>query len=188
MADVQIGDWSRERHVVRVEGLAEAREILQRLPHNIIRNAVTAAVRAGNRVVIMEARRQAPIGDTGRLAKSIRGSVKFDRHRGIVYGSVRPKNTKKERKTGKATYYGKFVIGGTRPHVIPKEGTDAMAIKGNVFARIEHPGAKANPFMDRAAHMAFDGAVAAFRKKYAERAEAETAKLRAEIQRIGERF
>lgn len=188
MADVRIGDWSKSHHPVTVEGLAEAREILNRLPQNIIRNAVTAAVRAGNRVVITEARQQAPRGQTGQLAKSIRGSVKTDRRRGIVYGRVRPKATKREREAGKSTHYAKFVVGGTKPHRIPKQGTDALAFKGRVRSAVDHPGARPNPFMERAAEMAFDGAVAAFRAKYAERARVETQKLRAEVQRIGERF
>lgn len=159
---------------VRVEGLEQAQTALKRLEYNARRRVVSAGVRAANAEAVKRARSAAPV-DQGNLRRQIRASVRIDRKSGKVIGRVRPKATKTEKGKGhsKAAAYLHLVIRGTKPHGIG----GPVVIGGQIVSRVQHPGARPNPFMDRAAQAAFTPSVAAFTRKFREKMEAETKKV-----------
>jgi len=174
---------------VRIEGAEKTRKVLAHLDMAARRRVVSAAVRAGNKVLITTARRLAPV-DTGNLRRQISGSVKNDRTTGTVTGLVRAKRTKAmlKKRSSNAARYLHLVTGGTRPHLIPdatapikRDGTEkrnALVTPFGYVSRIEHPGTRPQPFMDAAANVAYRPALSAFEKQFAEKMRAETAKVR----------
>ena len=188
---------------IRIEGVSRAVANLDTLEYNARRRVVSAAVRAANAVVVRAARVNAP-KRSGALSASIRGSLKLDRSTGSLIGTVAFKSTKAQKRKGRDAFYAHMVIGGTKLHQIPKAhavarmrkekyggGADMRyaanrgtrtrryaAFEGHVFSRVQHPGIKPNPFMERAAEASFSAAVAAFTAKFGGRMEAETSKLR----------
>lgn len=189
---------------IRIEGVARAVANLRSLEYNTRRRVVSAAVRAANAVVVKEARAQAP-RRRGALAASIRGSLKLDRSTGTLVGAIAFKSTKAQKRKGWDAFYAHMVIGGTKPHQIPRSHKVARLRKekygggkdmryaanrgtiarryavfgGRVYSRVQHPGIKPNPFMERTADTSFTAAVAAFQTKFSEAMEAEIAKLSA---------
>jgi hypothetical protein len=81
---------------------------------------------------------------TGLLAKSIRGRRSRLIGTGAVVGPVGG---------AKHAWYGWFVVRGTTPHRMPKQGTIgkiALMFNAEIIHSVEHPGNKANNFVDRA--------------------------------------
>lgn len=166
---------------VRLEGASTANRILKDLEFKVRRRIVTAAVRAGCRELIKEVRARCPV-DRGHLKKQFRTSVKMQRATGQVIGKVKPKPTKGQRAKGQghAGRYLHFVVGGTKPHQIPKPGRQAvMLVGGQPYSRIDHPGARPRPFMDEAARFGMPHAMRAFTLKMDERMRKELLKIRA---------
>lgn len=161
-----------------VRGLRSAARALEGLERKARRRVCSAAVRAGNGVFIKEARRLAPYR-TGQMRRQIRGSVKMQQASGTVVGTVQPRSTKKERRKGQKAHAAHLVVGGTKPHVIRARSADSLRFGRVYVEQVNHPGARANPFMERAANTAFRDAVKAFDKKYAERLDVEARKARA---------
>lgn len=89
-------------------------------------------------LLISMVKAEAPV-QTGRLLKGISGRTLSNPTRTIVTSSAP---------------YTKYVIGGTRPHMIYPRNARALSftIGGRrVFAsRVQHPGTKPNPFHERA--------------------------------------
>jgi HK97 gp10 family phage protein len=188
---------------IRIEGVSRAVANLDTLEYNARRRVVSAAVRAANAVVVRAARVNAP-KRSGALSASIRGSLKLDRSTGSLIGTVAFKSTKAQKRKGMDAFYAHMVIGGTKAHQIPtahaaarmrKEkyggGADMRyaanrgararryaAFEGRVFSRVQHPGIKPNPFMERTAKATFAAAVGAFTAKFAASMDAEVNKLR----------
>lgn len=51
---------------------------------------------------------------------------------------------------GRTAYYRRWVVGGTKPHVIlPKTPGRRIRIAGGFATAVHHPGAKANPYVER---------------------------------------
>jgi HK97 gp10 family phage protein len=162
---------------INVRGIEQALANLRTLEFAARRRVVSAAVRAANAVVVKAAKLHAP-RRTGAMADSIRGSLKLDRMTGTVVGSIKFKSSKAQKKKGRDAYYAHMVIGGTRPHEIPKFEKRYAVFGGRVFSRVQHPGIKPNPFMERVAESSFKPAVAAFEKRFATGMETEISKLR----------
>ena len=82
-----------------------------------------------------EATKEAPVVE-GRL----RGNI-----------SVLPKNRKGERSVGNTALidYAKYVYYGTKPHVILPKKKKALKTPYGTFKKVNHPGTKANPYLDR---------------------------------------
>jgi hypothetical protein len=172
---------------VDVRGIEQSLANLRTLEFAARRRVVSAAVRAANAVVVKAAKLHAP-RRTDALADSIRGSLRLDRLTGTVVGSIKFQSTKSQKKKGRDAYYAHMVIGGTKPHAIPKSHKRVKkgrvirkyaVFGGRVFSRVQHPGIKPNPFMERVAESSFTPAVKAFEQRFTTAMETEINKLRA---------
>lgn len=118
-----------------VKGLDQLNAFLQQLPVKIERNVLRGSLRAGMNVVKPVA--QSSIHSvSGALAKGLKVGT---RARG---GTV----TANLRATGPHRYIAHLVEFGTRPHRIAAKGKSLFF--GGVFAKsVDHPGARAKPFL-----------------------------------------
>ena len=151
---------------VHVKGLAELGRALQRFDEKMRKRLVRGALRAGARIIELRAESIVPV-KSGKLKRSIRISTK---QRGtLVIASVKAGATGKK---GDA-FYGHMVERGTRPHSLRPKLRKAIRFADGSFARgrIEHPGAKADPFLNpalqQAAGQALEVAAAYLRNRIA---------------------
>lgn len=137
-----------------VKGLAALQAALDQLPAKIEANIMRGALRAGAKVMLDEAKRLVPVGDSSAENKRLYGG-----RPGLLRDSIR---IKIKLKAGKVTasvvaggktkgggdpYYARFVEYGTAPHVI-KAGPGKFLPLGNGFLKsVQHPGARKRPFM-----------------------------------------
>lgn len=122
-------------------GLKQLDEALQSLPDKLQRNVLRAALRAGGKPIADEAKRLVPV-DSGRLQKSIKVTSR------LVQGTPTAKVSVGGRKKGQP-FYAHLIEFGTAAHAImAREGTKSLFINGVAVGKyVEHPGAKAKPFM-----------------------------------------
>lgn len=162
---------------VRVEGLERAKRALEALEYKARRRVCQGAVRAASREIVKRVKSEAPV-DTGHLKAQVRLSVKLDRRTGMVTGTIKPKPSKAQRGRGQghANKYLHLVVAGTKPHVIKPRTKEALTIGGNVVEEVKHPGAKANPFMDRAYQATSKQAIDLFTKTFGTKLEDEARK------------
>jgi HK97 gp10 family phage protein len=114
-------------------GLSDLQAFLDKLPAKIERNVVRGALRAGANVVKPIA--QANIHDvSGHLAASLK--VTTQSRGGRVTASVYTRE-----------FYAHFVEYGTGPHRIAAYRAGALVINGRLVKSVEHPGARARPFL-----------------------------------------
>ena len=144
---------------VRVTGLAEAQQRLLKIEAKVRKSILRKAVRTGGKELLKAARGQAPV-DTGWLRSQLRVSVKIDTRIGTATATIRAKRTKAQARRGQKTrrQIVHLVTMGTRPHTI----RGPVAIGPGVYQRVDHPGARANPFLDRALAQAGRAAIASF--------------------------
>ncbi len=130
-----------------VSGSKEVEAELLAYPAKVEVRVVRRSLPVGGRIVRDAMRVEAP-AKSGRLRKTIR--VKTTLKKGRVTSRV----TVGDRKVG--VFYAHMVLGGTKAHVIRvRDGTKSLRIGGvtaNFVMRksVQHPGAKANNFTDRA--------------------------------------
>lgn len=145
-----------------LEGLADDR---------IMRSIRRGGIRAAAAAVATKARAFAPRRG-GELAQSIRvrTRVRGDDVTGFVMAGTRAQvlgggrvviRARSARRTNVA-FYARFVEEGTQPHVIRASTGKALGIGGQAYASVRHPGARANPFMARAAQSGTAAAATAF--------------------------
>jgi HK97 gp10 family phage protein len=157
------------RVTVKLEGVQQAVAALTRIERSARRRAVSAGVRAGNKILRTRARSEAP-AKTGALRKSINASVNMDQATGTVIGTIYAgKATKAMTKRGQTAYYAHMVHGGTRPHAINRR----VKIGGTYTYVSQHPGARPNPFMERAMTASAQQAIAAFTTAFGAKVEEE---------------
>jgi len=128
---------------IDVRGLAEVQAALRQLgdgPQS--RRALQKASTAGARALKPYVQREAPVGKTRRLRRSISArQARKDRPAAVV--SSRPK----------VAFYRHMVIRGTRPHPIVPDERKALAFTAGgrdlVRSRVLHPGTRPNPFIER---------------------------------------
>lgn len=170
---------------IQVQGLADLDALLKSLPAKIEANVIRGAVRAGQKVVVDDAKANVP-SDSGALLKSIK--IKADRsanRRGYVRADV---------VAGDATaWYSHLIEFGTgqfyegtgrsvrKPYVIwarDKEGKryssrqirranrgsneSALYFQGKMYSKVIHPGIKPEGFMRNAARLLDGPALDAF--------------------------
>lgn len=131
------------------EAIIGGRELdafLQQLPVKIERNILRAAMRAGANVFKAAAKEGVPVDD-GDLKASIRVTTKSKN--GTVYGSLKA--------GGKKAPHWHWVEFGTAAHKIKAKPHHALGFAGVTVREVDHPGARARPFM----RPAFDSAAAA---------------------------
>jgi HK97 gp10 family phage protein len=106
---------------IKVQGLAELRNALARLPQNVGRNALRGAVNAGAKAIADEVRDRSPV-DTGTLRRAVyrkqirelSGPVRQTFFVGVRHGK-RYQNVKAGKKTvNMDAWYWRFIEFGTR--------------------------------------------------------------------------
>lgn len=153
-------------------------DLLKTLSVKLQRNVLRAALSAGARVIVKEAKQRAPVGPTsstneavyggypGALKDSVRLSSGVDRN-GMPFASAKAGG---QTKRGADTYYVQFVEYGARPHVIRPRGKKRLQLGGQFIAgTVMHPGMQGKPFMRPAVDAAQAAAVAAVAAKIRER-------------------
>lgn len=165
--------WNSSRDiggVVRIDGLAELQRNLEELPAKIEQNVMRGALRAGATEIADEARRLVPV-NSGQLRESIRVSVR-PMPGGRIIATVKAGGRFKVYTAGKAIkgapyrtsregggidyhapFYAHFVEFGTARHWIRPKNRKSLFIAGLLREAVDHPGARAKPFM----RPAFDG-------------------------------
>lgn len=118
--------------LTHVRGLAELQALLDTLPAKMEQNIIRGALRAGMKPIIDDAKRNVAVA-SGVLRDGLRISVRAKG--GKVTASLKA--------GGKHGYLASFIEYGTRPHRIP----GPLVIGGRVIAGVDHPGARARPFM-----------------------------------------
>lgn len=151
-----------------VQGLAELDKALAELPMKMQRNWMRGALRAGAKVQKAEAQKNAPVGPPSSAGASrhggyrgaLRDSIRIStRVRGDTVRSIVTAGGKS--KSGVATFYAGWVEEGTEPHEIRPKGGRSLFFAGLLRRIVEHPGARAQPFMTPALHTTVAAAVAA---------------------------
>ena len=167
---------------ITVKGMENLERNLKELGKKVATKVVRAAIREGAKPMVLAARVKAP-KRTGRLASSIRLSgTRVSKRTGTMRGLINTRVTKKTA-TGseKGVYfsrkrtlrYAHLVIGGTDKHIIP----GPVNIHGKIYENVEHPGAKPNPFFERAFDASAKRGLQAFTVKFGQRFDAEVLKL-----------
>ena len=103
--------------------------------------ALRAATTAAAKAAVPRLAAATPVGRTGNLRDAVRHKAMRKRY-GI--GSVVAPMGKKAR-------HRHLVTGGTKPHVIAGPPGGFLRIGDRYLRSVHHPGARANPFVDRAA-------------------------------------
>lgn len=187
--------------VTGVTGLAELKRMMHELPARIEGNITRSALRAGQAVVLKQARLEVP-AESGALRRSLR--IRFDRkaaRRGVVRVNL---------VAGDATaWYAHLVEYGTasfytgsgrsvrKPYVISAKdsagkrfgsrekrrinhGSEAGALywQGIMVEKVIHPGSRPKPFMRTAIDKAQAAAIQAVQAYFASRVPQEVQKLR----------
>lgn len=116
-----------------IKGGRELDAFLQTLPVKVEKNIMRSALRAGVRVIADEAKRNVPVV-TGETRKSLK--VGTSAKRGKVKAYVRSNLQK-----------AIWIEFGTAAHVINHKAKEALAFGGTVTESVQHPGAKAKPYM-----------------------------------------
>ncbi len=120
-----------------VKGLAELQRALDQLPAKLEANVLRGALRAGANVVLAEAKARVPV-DTGLLRDGLKVSTRS--RRGVVMAKVKA--------TGKHAYKAVWVEFGTAAHKISAKKKGGSLSLGGLFVRgVQHPGARARPFL-----------------------------------------
>lgn len=136
---------------IEVKGLADLQRAMDELPAKLQKNVMRGALRAGAKVLAAEARQLVPVA-SGELRDTIRHSSKIEN--GVAIGYVRAGASKKSKKG----WYVRFVEFGTAAHIIKVRKGRVLALG---VSKVEHPGAKKQPFMRPALDRAGLRAVAA---------------------------
>lgn len=139
---------------IKVRGLSELNQFLQQLPAKIEANVLRGALRAGAKVILMEARRLAPVGPPnsenarlyggyeGALRDSIRVGATSKRGRITAYVKAGGKSAK----TKADVYYAHFLEYGTAAHKITA-AKGGWLFFGKFAKAVMHPGIQPRPFM-----------------------------------------
>lgn len=136
--------------MTKVHGLAELERAMRQFPDKLSRNVLRGALRAGGKEIEREAKVQAP-ARTGALRESIRVSTRV--RQGQPTATVSAGN--------KRAWYASMVEFGTAAHLIKPKHRSSMLVAGLLRERVDHPGAKARPFMVPATDAASPRAIVA---------------------------
>ena len=128
----------------QITGLDELQKALDQLPVNVERKILRGALRAGQKVVLEQAK--ASINNvSGALAESLRISTRKGRN-GQISARVIAGN--------KTAFYAHMVEFGTTKHLIKPKNRKSMLVAGMMSEVVNHPGARKKPFMRPAADAA----------------------------------
>ncbi len=142
-----------------VQGVDEVIKQLLEFPVKFEKNIVRGGLRAMAAVVVQVARPMVPVGRGVRhpgasasLAETLRVSTGIKGNQ--VVASVKIGDLRK------GVFYARMVLGGTKAHLIMARNQGALRLTGGVIRKeVEHPGARANPFLDAAFNASREQAV-----------------------------
>ena len=151
---------------VEIKGVPQLLAALERLGPKIENNVMRGALRAGMKVIELEAKRNVSVV-SGELKRTIRSGVKRKRVNGklVAYVSAGPKEKpvkgKKAAKDANDGWYAHFVEFGTASHIIKARPPNKTLAIGP--AEVMHPGAPKKPFLRPAVDSKGQEALAAAR-------------------------
>ena len=150
-----------------VQGVDEVVKRLLEFPVKFEQNIVRGGLRAMAVVVKNAARPLVPVGHgvlhpgaSASLADTLRvssyGVGLRDRAGRTLFASVKVGDRRK------GVFYAAMVLSGTKPHLIRARNQGFLRFTGGFFTKmVEHPGARAQPFLDTAFNASKDAAVRA---------------------------
>ncbi len=138
-----------------VKGFADLQRALDQLAPKIERNVMSGALRAGAKVIQLDAKQRCPVGPP-----SSRGAKKYKLYAGALRDSIRV-GTKTARgvvtatikaggkaKNGAVVFYANMIERtGSIAHMIRARKGSSITIGGNNYTSVDHPGMNAQPFM-----------------------------------------
>jgi HK97 gp10 family phage protein len=148
--------------LVNIKGGEELQQFLNQLPVKVEKNIMRSALRAGAKVIEKEALSNlfdAGAIDSGDLARSLRVSTAA--RRGKVTASVKAGDQR--------AWYWRFVEFGTAAHTIKGKNGKRLFFNGTIVSSVNHPGARAKPFMRPALDSKSSEAIRAVGRKIGER-------------------
>lgn len=132
-----------------VDGLAELEQFLDKLPKNIIEKVMRGGLRAGQVVILRDAKDRCPVEEPSDYARkwgaypgALRDSLRVGTPRVTADGNVVSRLTAGNKKA----FYARWVEFGTKPHMIRARNGGALAIGGGAYKSVQHPGARPYPF------------------------------------------
>jgi HK97 gp10 family phage protein len=131
---------------------------LQQVSVKVEKNILRAALRAGANEFKEDARQQVPV-DEGDLRRSIRVSTRAKK--GTVYAYLKA--------GGRKAPHAHLVEFGTAAHKIMAKKGSALVVNGKAVRDVDHPGAKAKPFMRPSFDTGAQSALVAVGEKIRER-------------------
>ena len=139
--------------MLKVEGYAEAKRILDELPNAMQKRMLLAALRSSTKPMLRSARSKVPV-KSGRLKRQLRIIRYKDRNapKSEVDVAVKPVFERTKKKGAINEYYGKFIHEGTKDPRTSKKGKllvfeNERGVK--VFTR-SVKGIRPTPFLERA--------------------------------------
>lgn len=137
---------------VRVDMKDEVSPYLERISEEKRAKALRSSTTAGAKAAAPILAAETPVGKTGNLRGAVRHKAMKKRYGiGSVVAPMGPKAAHRH-----------LVMFGTKPHYIPGPAGGFLSVGDRYLRGVHHPGAKANPFVDRAASAMQDAADAAF--------------------------
>lgn len=139
--------------MVNVKGLDALLAELDKLPVKIEANATRSALRTAALVVAADAKRRVPVGEPSqenkRLYHDYAGALRASIHvnTGLKGGVPSATIVAGGHYKGTDTYYAHFVEWGTAAHWIRPAAAKSLFIAGLLRQAVQHPGARAHPFM-----------------------------------------
>lgn len=121
---------------VQLAGLADLQAMLDQLPANIEKKLMRSALRAGQKVVLEQAKFSIH-NVSGALAKSLR--ISTSARGGVVKATVKAGDKK--------AFYAHMVEFGTAAHFIKPKSAKSLFFAGVMKEGVDHPGARKSPFM-----------------------------------------
>jgi HK97 gp10 family phage protein len=125
---------------VNVKGLRELQAFLDQLPAKMESNIMRGALRAGAKPIRIDAQRNLQTNgsvETGELVKGIKVTTRS--RKGVVTATIKT--------AGKHGYIANWIEHGTAAHWIKPKNARSLFFAGLFAEVIEHPGARAKPFM-----------------------------------------
>ena len=134
-----------------VKGLSELQKLLDTLPAKLEANVMRGALRAGAKPILEEAKRNVPV-ESGTLRDGLKIGTKS--RNGTVSASVKV--------SGRHAFIAPWIEFGTRAHVITGRDGGSLFFGGGTFVKsVQHPGARARPFLRPALDSQSNAAVVA---------------------------
>lgn len=166
---------------VQVDGFSELNDLLLMLPLAIEKKLLRGALRAGQKVILAEARMHCPVDEppqqfkqkygsyAGALRDSLRISTRLDKRNGQIVSTLRAGDKK--------SFYARWVEFPTARHIIRAHNGKALTWGGAHATWVLHPGTKGNPFMRNAFDAKYQEALTAVADYLRPRITKEIAKL-----------